>query len=112
MTRKLTFNLPDLIYKFIEGGSGNVGIYVSPGLPNITGCWKSADTRNDYYDIYEGAFTLPEVINSTQYIKPVANSTLSTTVGIVFNAALSNPIYGNSSTVQPNALYMTYVIKY
>ena len=31
---------------------------------------------------------------------------------IKFNASYSNPVYGNSTTVQPPALTMRYIIKY
>ena len=30
----------------------------------------------------------------------------------IFDASLSNPIYGNSNTVQPPAVVMNYIIKY
>lgn len=30
----------------------------------------------------------------------------------IFNASLSNPIYGNSETVQPSSLILNYIIKY
>ena len=32
--------------------------------------------------------------------------------GIGFDASRSNPIYGNSSTVQPNSLLVMYVIRF
>ena len=31
---------------------------------------------------------------------------------VMFKASLSNPIYGNSSTVQPNSVVCQYLIKY
>ena len=97
-----TFNLPRLTDgRFIEG-STEAGEYKEAGLPNITGSisghiagaggafqgghksipWGQAWSGSDFYH-YEGNF----------------------------DASGSNPIYGKSDTVQPEALTMRYFIK-
>ena len=109
------FKIPDLRGKFLEGANGNLGIYIEAGLPNIT-----ASARNRYINYYlmpaldnlSGAFnseTIPKTYytdvgtsNSGQYY----NDKL-----ITFNASLSNSIYGKSTTVQPPAICVNYIIK-
>lgn len=100
-----TFNLPNLTDKFIQGNATS-GTEHSAGLPNITGYvdWimagNSASTAT-------GAFRWEQTAGTMM-------TTESGTVpaNIIFNASLSNPIYGNSNTVQPPALTMKYIIKY
>lgn len=85
-----TFNLPDCRNRVMWGAS-SFG-YITPGLPNITGTFTNTDDK-----YATGAFY---VINQTfgqddgrnpQYV-------------YAFDASRSNPIYGNSSTVQPPAI--------
>ena len=58
---------------------------------------------------FNGAFVKTEDSsrNGMQYIY-ATNSNPK----ITFNAANSNPIYGNSTTVQPNSFAVRYIIKY
>lgn len=101
-----TFNVPNLTDKFIEGSS-TAGTVKAAGLPNITGSINSffynADTG------ITGAFknagfaeTYPVTTNTGGYRNARAD----------FKASNSNAIYGNSTTVQPPALTMQYIIKY
>ena len=100
-----TFNLPNLTDRVIWG-NGTSGTVKSAGLPNITGLiydnyggpsasgsgaflWISASTNKDLYGAGNVKFS-----------------------NVDFDASRSNAIYGNSTTVQPPALTMRYIIKY
>ena len=72
-----------------------VGDSVEAGLPNITGLLKIA--INEYS--VSGAFTA-----SAGGGKDSANGDDSQSTNFNFDASLSNPIYGNSDTVQTNAV--------
>ena len=72
-----------------------VGDSVEAGLPNITGLLKIA--INEYS--VSGAFTA-----SAGGGKDSANGDDSQSTNFNFDASLSNLIYGNSDTVQPNAV--------
>ena len=80
-------------FEQVTNNISEVGNSVSAGLPNITatatgtGGWNSAS----------GAFTIS---NSGHR----GTGTDSSPRTLTFNASLSSPIYGNSDTVQPNAV--------
>lgn len=106
-----TFNLPNLTDKFIQG-SDTAGTIKSAGLPNIEGVFggiRAASATGP--GLKEGAFSGTE--SSPNYIK-FQNGTYyeSGAFNADFKASNSNSIYGNSSTVQPPALTMRYIIKY
>ena len=94
-----TFNLPNLVNRFVEGSNAS-GQYINAGLPNITGAHGAWN-----YNVTEGAFygrsDLSENIKSGGW----------SSSGVGFDASRSNPIYGRSDTVQPDALMMQYYIK-
>ncbi|MBR2556475.1 MAG: tail fiber protein [Aeriscardovia sp.] len=95
-----TFNLPNLVDKFIEGSS-TAGTVKSAGLPNIEGFFGGVNTAG-FYGAFDGD-------------GEVRAGAIGEGFGIWkvnFNASASNSIYGNSSTVQPPALTMRYIIKY
>ena len=103
-----TFNLPNLVDKFVEGSS-TAGTVKSAGLPNITGTLYLGKEGPQAYSSSSGA--LSANISSTNY------TGLGSTSGkyidtLYFDASTSNPIYGSSNTVQPPALTMRYIIKY
>ena len=106
-----TFTLPNLIDRFIEGSSA-AGDYREAGLPNITG---SFDIRrwNDGTMAHNstGAMRIIYEIGDNAY---AANKTdtMFREDRINFDASHSNNIYGNSTTVQPPAVTMRYIIKY
>ena len=95
-----TFNLPNLTDKFIQGNATS-GTEHSAGLPNITG-------------------KIGAVINTgaTSAFYPTAPSdtlppgSYMGTMNVEMDASRSNPIYGNSATVQPPSVTMRYIIKY
>lgn len=111
-----TFNLPNLTDKFIQG-SNTVGTVKNAGLPNITGTLSTYNgeilslfnhvtgcfTRDNPKDSSLSYDDLPE--NTSQYAADYCR-------GGIFDASKSNAIYGNSTTVQPPAVTMRYIIKY
>ena len=105
-----TFNLPDLRDRFLEGaGTNAVGTKLEAGLPNITGDSNVAtywDIRSKQSGVY---LNVKDWTQTFQLIAKTGN--LSSKV-IYFNAGLSNAIYGSSSTVQPKATAVQYLIKY
>ena len=76
------------------GDVSEVGLSVEAGLPNIEGQLNSEAG----FITTKGAFTK----TSTAVGASLTNGT--TTSVVDFNASNSNPIYGNSDTVQPNAV--------
>ena len=109
-----TFNVPDMRDRFIEGANSyNVGTPLSAGIPNITG-----DFGSDA--LFVGALAGGEpsgVFSRTQ----TGGSHLAVSVWapahagsqrVNINASRSSAVYGRSSTVQPNALNMNFIIKY
>lgn len=114
-----TFNLPDLTNKFIEG-SATVGIEKTAGLPNITGEAYLQPTAGSVDTVPSaiGAFTTTgEVIRSSNPGAGDSTFTVSSTSpyytdNINLDASRSSSIYGNSTTVQPPALTLRYIIKY
>lgn len=109
-----TFNLPNLTDKFIEGSSTS-GTEHSAGLPNITG---RISTGGEYgFDAIwnvdnRGAFNTSTATQNGWSAATAQNSIASKSSQALFDASLSNPIYGKSDTVQPPALTMRYIIKY
>lgn len=103
-----TFALPNLVGRFVEGAA-TAGTYKVAGLPNITG--KSPVTgETPKKTDGTGAFRKYIVLSNAEY-SGGSTSTIDRTVAS-FNASLSNPIYGNSTTVQPPALTLRPLIKY
>ncbi len=102
-----TFNLPNLTDKFIQG-SNTVGTVKSAGLPNITGSIRGIkDGVNAQVSGATGAFYESDIQNT---LATTTNGTYQGAYG--FSASRSSSIYGNSTTVQPPALTMRYIIKY
>lgn len=89
-----TFNLPNLINKFIEG-SDTVGTEKEAGLPQHT---HVINYGKETYCLYP--------TGAPSY--SVRYSGLTTTSG---EASDDNGIYGNSDTVQPPAVTMKYIIR-
>lgn len=80
-----------------------LGDLVEAGLPNITGGYKHPGWQG--YDYYGAVY-------SGQTVRNFAGSDAggTTTNGFLFNASRSNPIYGKSSTVQPQTIKAFYYI--
>lgn len=110
-----TFNLPNLVDKFVEG-SATSGTVKSAGLPNITGNINNDALTGTSLFKADGVYTsksgalYPTVFSGLQL--PTGSGTADNAHGLGFDASKSNSIYGNSTTVQPPALTMQYIIKY
>ena len=99
-----TFNLPNLVDKFVEG-SATAGTVKSAGLPNITGSGQMVAWNGISYS---GAFVAERGGSTANVGSQAENNYFS----FDFDASHSNSIYGKSTTVQPPALTMRYIIKY
>ena len=107
-----TFNVPSLVNKFIEGSSTS-GTTKAAGLPNIladtpTSFPINATSGSEGDNIGTGAFSVSTIASATWTRTAGSNKQLD----LMFDASKSNSIYGNSTTVQPPALTMRYIIKY
>lgn len=102
-----TFNVPDYnAAKRFAQGDTVAGTVKQAGLPNITG-----DIRPMLTNRASGTMEVTGAITFTQ-TQFGPQSGAGNYAGIVaFDASKSNPIYGNSDTVQPNALTARYIIK-
>lgn len=96
------FKLPRTKFGF-EGLRTNVGDDIKAGLPNITGTAQTAPGRAAY--VANGALAMHATQNATNVYGTGPMAT-STQYGISLDASRSNPIYGNSDTVQPPATQM------
>ncbi|MEE1233505.1 MAG: phage tail protein, partial [Phocaeicola sp.] len=103
-----TFNLPNLIDKFVEG-SVTAGTVKSAGLPNITGSINDEYGGFGDFNDATGAFYLGR-IDKKRFTRTADNNKASSSVYL--DASRSSNIYGNSTTVQPPALTLRYIIKY
>lgn len=87
---------------------------LQPGVPNIIG-YASFPARSDLTNVpiraWGGAFSADQ--NSARFfnVTPIADGTEEPN-RLVLNAANSNSLYGNSTTVQPPALSLVPQIKY
>lgn len=107
-----TFNLPNLVDKFIEGSS-TAGTVKSAGLPNITGTANFREQAGGTSVLIgnSGAFGRTNVTQAS-YSSNDAGAATTRASQLSIDASNSNSIYGNSTTVQPPALTMKYIIKY
>ena len=118
-----TFNLPNLVDKFVEG-SATAGTVKSAGLPNITGSIGGGSGQGGPAGYGSGIGFLRDTMISGCF-QPSANAygnesgsggvTLPSGYPVLtanLDASRSNTIYGKSTTVQPPALTMRYIIKY
>lgn len=101
-----TFRVPSLCC-WVKGANGisEVGSYLAAGLPNITGQLGLYGTEKAYCTT-SGAFTTND--GSMTY-----GGDHNKAAGLItdFDASLSNPIYGNSDTVQPQSIVGMYLVK-
>ena len=102
-----TIRLPK-ITKFVEGLTSltNIGQSFSAGLPNITGTFKSDGIRTASAPT-SGAFTNTQGSERFGAYNPGVDLCENYWS---FDASKSNPIYGNSTTVQPQATAYPYYI--
>ena len=101
------FNLPNLHHRVIEGTTSlsEVGSYVEAGLPNIAG---------NLFDVHGGTW-----LGADGCFFFTKNGNLMSAVEGSFNygnftldASRSSVVYGASSTVQVNAVFGQYLIRY
>ena len=102
-----TFTLPNLIDRVVQGAA-TAGTYKEAGLPNIEGSFPCDDTAIN--GTIEGAC----YVKSGRYVGGInaGGGAGYSACQIGIDASKSNPIYGNSTTVQPPALTMLPLIKY
>ena len=105
-----TFRVPSLSC-WVKGANGvsEVGSYLKAGLPNIEGSWIPVGVSNhsSASDPATGAFTN----KAGNTVDSWSRSGSLQTYGFDFNASLSNPIYGNSDTVQPPSIVGMWLVK-
>ena len=111
-----TFNLPTSEDLVLQGASTTnpVGTYKSAGLPNIEGTLSTEAGRGWTY-AGAGAGTGTGAItasNTGQSANADGQAYYSVINGFSFDASDSNSIYGNSTTVQPPAACVRFMIKY
>ena len=100
-----TFRVPSL-HCWIKGSDGSaqlVGSYLQAGLPNITGAISSPYMILSSWD---GALA-----DNTAGQSQFGGQATSWKNGISFDASLSNPIYGNANTVQPESIVGMWLVK-
>lgn len=104
-----TFNVPDYntAKRFVQGDTV-AGTVKAAGLPNITGEVTNQSNRGF---IHTSGYTTGAFKKGTGMGNTVVGSSPEQNYAIAFDASLSNPIYGASTTVQPNALTARYIIK-
>lgn len=97
--------VPDYRNRFLEG-SATPGTIMEAGLPNITGTFQGSS--GFYHSFSNGAFTSTRsdyddsaYLGNGKWRHPIFS----------FNASNSNPIYGKSTTVQPPAVTVRWLIK-
>lgn len=102
-----TFRTPLLsAYPCGVASSDNVGTYVSDGLPNITGTTFTYSYMNT-----QSGGALNKINSKTGFnITRTENAQVQDS-SLVFEASLSNPIYGNAEEVRPKTMYGIWVIK-
>ena len=107
-----TFKLPDFRDRVLQGASAShaAGTYVEAGLPNITG---SRVMQHDCLGIeWQGALASTFIDTSVKLFQIASASIVDGKWIYSFDASRSNALYSASSTVQPAAGVVQYLIKY
>ena len=97
-----TFNLPNTVARFLEGGLG-ASVFYEAGLPNITG--NISAFRSSIGGAFVGSVT-------TNRYDGWADNEDEFAISTSFDASRCSRIYGASVTVQPPAMTVVYCIKY
>lgn len=108
-----TFNLPNYTDGTFPEGSATAGTSHAAGLPNI----EASFTDNSYLvsDHTMADVPTPTGAFASSVFNSLTNgrgSTNAVELFLKFDASLSNPIYGASTTVQPKSLTTRFIIKY
>lgn len=103
-----TFRVPSLKC-WVKGANGieEVGSYLSAGLPNITAGTSYFYGRGSGQAW--GAFRYESTANTSQVA--IESAPNNGKVDLSFDASRSNPIYGNSDTVQPKSIVGMWLVK-
>ena len=91
----------------------SLGDLTAAGLPNITGSYSKTAGNNALLNAQTSEITATGALYtsnqaSTNYLNAGASATVVRGIGV--DASLSNPIYGNSNTVQPQSIKVLYYI--
>lgn len=100
-----TFQVPNLVEKFIEGTESSVGQTLNAGLPNITAKMNQMMTDSG------GEFSGAVYVTGKPRTKGWQSADFDEIRNLAFDASKSNAIYGKSNTVQPPAVKMLLIIK-
>lgn len=100
-----TFQVPNLVEKFIEGTESSVGQTLDAGLPNITAGFTA-------YTYLNGSPTgkMRSKITNTNQVATGGGGD-RTFVEFSLDASRDSNVYGKSNTVQPPAVKMLFIIK-
>lgn len=100
-----TFNVPNLVEKFIEGTESSVGQTLNAGLPNIT----AGFTAYTYRDGGPSGKMRSKITNTNQVATGGGDD--RSFVEFSLDASRDSNVYGKSNTVQPPAVKMLLIIK-
>lgn len=100
-----TFEVPNLVEKFIEGTESSVGQTLDAGLPNI----KAGFAAYTYFNGNPTGKMESDVYNTNQ-VQPGGGEEKTFTI-FNLDASINSNIYGKSNTVQPPAVKMLLIIK-
>ena len=102
-----TFNLPNLVGKFLEGAS-SAGTSKDAGIPNIIGEFRPSAHGTGYANLCNGVFYDVET-----GVSVAANGVEGTVAVIGIDASKTSSVYRNDvTTVQPPAITTLFCIKY
>lgn len=100
-----TFQVPNLVEKFIEGTESSVGQTLNAGLPNITAGFNAYT----YLNGSPSGKMRSKIANTNQVQTGGGND--RTFVEFSLDASRDSNVYGKSNTVQPPAVKMLLIIK-
>ncbi len=107
-----TFNVPNLVDKFIQGNATS-GTVKTAGLPNIVGSFTIRRTNYNYgYTVTDTQGAIYDTLSDVTVDMVTQYNESAKLQNVILDASRYNSIYGNSTTVQPPALTMRYIIKY
>ena len=101
-----TFELPNLVEKFIEGTESSVGQTLNAGIPNILASFTTYTYQNG-----SPAGKIKSTITNKKQTQSGGGDD-RTFVTFSLDASRGSNVYGKSDTVQPPAVKMLYIIKY
>lgn len=105
-----TSTVPDFRNRFLEGSS-TPGTVLEAGLPDISGTFGNHGHDQDGDNGRGGKRTSGAFKIIQSWCRPSAGRDSNGGNTVLFQASLSNSIYGRSSTVQPPAVTVRYLIK-